>query len=129
MGVDNISIFRNTGCQPNKVWNKGLLITRIFTSAHLGYNFFPWGYFICSNNVTMKGVEEYMKDYYVFIRLTELSECILQWGKRLVLDMIPVSLSLLLGFDRDGYCLLVTASKTVRLQRYSQNSNELNMPR
>jgi hypothetical protein len=48
--------------------------------------------------MTMKGDA---KDYDIIKGLTELGECILEWGKYLLLGMIPISLS-------SWVCLLVT---------------------
>jgi hypothetical protein len=95
MDVDQTFVFRNTGCQRNKVRNKEFLLI-IFTFELL---FISCGYFICSDNVTMKAVEEDAKDYDIFTGLTELGECILEWGTCFLLDMILVSLSEFLGLS------------------------------
>jgi hypothetical protein len=48
--------------------------------------------------MNIKEAEEDAKYCDIFMGLTELDECISRWEKRLVLDMIPVSLSEFLVF-------------------------------
>jgi hypothetical protein len=74
--------------------------------------------------MTVQGVKEDANDYDIFMGVTEVGECILEWRKCLLFDRFPVSLSEFLGLPF-SHCVY----KTVRLQRYSQKPNELKVLR